>query len=215
MKQKKEEISLQVLDTLSTQAEFQIILDSGAIPPSIDTLQKLQTIVQMGKELRMPPMTSITNIHIIKGRAVISSAILGALLKSRITRNGTVSPVEFDWVNDFFVEKDEDGDQRITTTIGFDYISEVTGKPKRQEHTVSWAQFETAGYTDKPNWAKYPKEMMRARCMASAVRALFPEILMGIYTDSEIVDSMNTGHETSMNEEGDIVIIKADSQEVD
>lgn len=207
---KTNEVSLAVLGELKTREEFQVLLDSGAIPPKLDTVEKLMTVIQMGKEMGMMPMTAITNIHIIKGRAVISSSILGALLKRRTDRFGKPTPVEFDWVEDF--AEDENG--RITTTIGLDFISEITGKPKRTTHTVSWGQFEVAGYTEKENWSKYPKEMMRARCMASAVRALFPEILLGIYTDSEIVDSMNTDHRTTFNEEGDMVIEEVNYEEL-
>ena len=47
-----------------------------------------------------------------------------------------------------------------------------------------------------------------------AVRALFPEILLGVYTDSEIVDALNTEHETTINEEGEVVIIDTPHEEV-
>jgi hypothetical protein len=33
-------------------------------------------------------------------------------------------------------------------------------------HSVTWAQMALAGYVKKDNWEKYPKEMMRARCLA-------------------------------------------------
>ena len=53
--------------------------------------------------------------------------------------------------------------------------------------------------------------MMRARCMAYAVRALFPEILMGVYSDLEINDVAremgSEEHNVTMGPEGDITII--------
>jgi len=55
---------------------------------------------------------------------------------------------------------------------------------------------------------------MRSRCMAYATRALFPEILMGFYTDSEIVDAMDVKINTKVNEEGDIEIVQ-DAEVVD
>lgn len=199
---KKEEVSLAVLDTLKTREEYQMILESGAIPGNLDTVEKLMTVIQMGKELGMQPLTSVTNINIIKGRAVISSSILGALLKK--------SGVEYTYSKDF--ETQEDG--RIITEIEFEFLSKISGKPKIAKFSTSWAEMELAGYTEKQNWEKYPKNMMRARTMAYAVRALFPEILLGVYTDSEIVDSMNTNHETILNEEGEIVIIDTTHEEV-
>jgi len=49
--------------------------------------------------------------------------------------------------------------------------------------------------------------MMRARCLAYAVRALFPEVLSGIYTDLEIQDVMPAEDVTiELNEEGEVII---------
>jgi hypothetical protein len=199
MSKKENEVSLAVLDQLTTIEEYQVILDSGAIPSSLDTPQKLMTVVQTGKELGMPPMVAINNINVIKGRTVISSAMLAALLKQH--------GYEFIYTKDFHQEKDEDGDTRITTELEIEWLSKLgTGRLKTAKFAVTWAEMERAGYTEKQNWEKYPKNMMRARCMAYAVRALCPEILLGIYTDLEIVDAMDTDHTVQMNEEGDVVI---------
>ena len=213
-KKKTEELSLAVLDTLKTLDEYQVILDSGAIPGNLDTPQKLMTVVQTGKELGMQPMTAINNIHVIKGRTVISSAMHSAMLKNRVNRRGIVSPVEYIYTKDFVYETDEDGDESCITEIEFTEISEVTGKPRSLKFRVTWAEMERAGYTDKQNWEKYPKNMMRARCMAYGVRALFPEILLGVYSADEIVDAMDTGHNTEINEEGDVIIIDTTAEDV-
>ena len=50
---------------------------------------------------------------------------------------------------------------------------------------------------------------MRARCLAYAVRALFPEILSGIYTDLEIQDVVSDETiDIKLNEEGEITLIE-------
>lgn len=49
--------------------------------------------------------------------------------------------------------------------------------------------------------------MMRARCLAYAVRALFPEVLMGSYTDLEMADVDNTQeYPITVNEEGEVIL---------
>jgi hypothetical protein len=189
---------LAILDKLDSLEQIQTLLDSGAIPSSLDTPQKVLTVIQTGKEMGMQPMTALNNIYVIQGRTVISSTMLGALLKVR--------NIEFVWTKDYFTE--EDG--KVNTELEFEFISRVSGQPKTAKFAISWTQMEIAGYTDKQNWQKYPKEMMRARCMAYAVRALFPEVLLGFYTDSEIVDSMDTNHTTTVDEEGTVVILPAD-----
>lgn len=40
----------------------------------------------------------------------------------------------------------------------------------------------------KTNWAKFPREMLKARCMATAIRAICPEALGGMYTQEEVAD---------------------------
>lgn len=149
MAKNKDEFSLAVLDKIKTIEEYNVILDSGAIPGNLDSPQKLMTVVQMGRELGLEPMTAINNIHVIKGRTVISSAMLGALLKS--------NNIDFQYTKDFHTE--EDG--RIITEIEFEYISQVTNKPKTTKFSVSWQEMELAGYTSKENWSKYPKNMLR------------------------------------------------------
>ena len=44
------------------------------------------------------------------------------------------------------------------------------------------------GKTLKTNWAKFPREMLKARCMATAIRAICPEALGGMYTQEEVAD---------------------------
>ena len=40
----------------------------------------------------------------------------------------------------------------------------------------------------KTNWKKFPREMLKARCMATNIRALCPEALGGMYTQEEVQD---------------------------
>ena len=49
---------------------------------------------------------------------------------------------------------------------------------------------------------------MRARCLSSAVRALFPEVLSGIYTDIEMVDALDGDSDYTIiaDEDGEIRI---------
>ena len=74
--------------------------------------------------------------------------------------------------------------------------------------SVTWAQMALAGYTTKQNWEKYPKEMLRARSLAYSVRALFPEVLSGFYTELEIQDVLpEEDVEVKVNDEGEIILI--------
>jgi len=185
-------------------------IDSGLLPANISEPEQVLTIIQHGNELGLSPMIALNNVNVIQGRPTLSSTIIGALLKRR--------GIEWVWDEDFEVVKDKDGNPGKTpsggvnrrTTIHFYWKSKVTNMVMEAKHSVTWSQFEISGYTTKQNWERYPKEMMRARCLSSAVRALFPEVLSGFYTDIEIADTVNDDYAVILNEEGEIQIENKD-----
>lgn len=71
--------------------------------------------------------------------------------------------------------------------------TEVTGEfshPQGGMVKISWT-IEMAtklGYLSKDNWKKFPRAMMRARCISEGVRTIYPGIAVGIYTPEEVQD---------------------------
>jgi len=187
-----------MVKNLDSMEEIQTLIESGLLPSSLGTPERVLTVLQTGRELGMSPMQAFNNIHVIGGRPVISSAMMGALL----SRSG----VDFDYTKDFVTEGD-----KIITELEFEYYNDRLKKTKKKVFSITWKQMEVAGYTEKQNWTKYPKEMMRARCMSYAVRALFPHILVfkggGLYTDAEIVDSTtNEGAQMNITDDGTVEV---------
>lgn len=43
-------------------------------------------------------------------------------------------------------------------------------------------------YHTKDNWKKFPRAMMRARCISEGIRTVYPGISVGIYTPEEVQD---------------------------
>ena len=174
------------------------------MPSSISEPEQVITIIQHGKELGLTPHTALNNINVIQGRPTLSSTIIGSLLKKR--------GIEWVWDEDFNPILNEDktpettpsGDKNRRTTIHFYWQSTVTNRVMDTAFSVTWAQMDIAGYTSKDNWKKYPKEMLRARCLAYACRALFPEVLSGFYSDLEINDVIPNSTEVTVTEEGDL-----------
>ncbi len=156
------------------------LIEGGFLPDAISLPEQVISIVELGKELGLSPLVSLNNLHVIAGRPVISSSMLGALLKK--------TNVEWIIEEDFATVDASGGGQDKRTTYKFFWKSRVDGRVMETTHSITWRQMEISGYTTKHNWLKYPKEMMRARCLSSAVRALFPNILMGMYSDLEIND---------------------------
>jgi hypothetical protein len=57
--------------------------------------------------------------------------------------------------------------------------------------TVEWTieMAKQAGlYRDGSGWSKYPEDMLRARCISRAVRAVYPGCILGHYAVEEVMD---------------------------
>ena len=144
------------LDGFSTVQEMMkwadTVLESGLLPDNISEPEQVITIVQHGRELGLTPHVALNNIHVIQGRPTVSASMLGALLK----RYGV------EWVIDADYDKVLGDDGKVIdriTTYRFFWLSKVTKKPIEAKHSVSWSQLRIAGYTDKPNYKKMPKEI--------------------------------------------------------
>ncbi len=55
---------------------------------------------------------------------------------------------------------------------------------------VEWdmARAKQAGLSGRPNWGKYPRQMLRARTISEGVRSVFPGVAVGTYTVEEAED---------------------------
>jgi len=67
----------------------------------------------------------------------------------------------------------------------------VFSHPQGGSLTVEWTfeQAKKIGLTGKDNWKNYPKAMLRARCIAEGVRAVFPGAIGGMMSVEEAQDS--------------------------
>jgi hypothetical protein len=43
-----------------------------------------------------------------------------------------------------------------------------------------------AGITGNPTWKKYPRAMLRSRCISEGIRTVFPGVISGFYTEEEV-----------------------------
>lgn len=72
-----------------------------------------------------------------------------------------------------------------------DTICEATfTHPQGGSIRLSWTfeQAKRAGLTNKDNWKQYPRAMLRSRVIAEGVRAVYPAVLGGMYSEAEVQD---------------------------
>lgn len=117
-----------------------------------------------GHELGLSPMQAIRGMHVIEGKAVMSADLTVALILR--------SPA-----CEFF---------RLTKST--DQVAEYTTKRKGSEPvtmTWTWEQAQKAKLTGKQNWQNHPAAMLRARCAAALARAVYPDLVLGVYDPDE------------------------------
>lgn len=119
-----------------------------------------------GRELGLSPMQSIRGMHVIKGKAVMSADLMVALVqKHRDT---------CEWFR--MVESTD------TKAV---YETKRHGHPEPVRLTWTLEQAKNAGLLTNDNWKKHPAAMLRARCSSALARAVYPDLMMGVYDPDE------------------------------
>lgn len=118
-----------------------------------------------GHELGLSPMQSVRGLHVVKGRAVMSADLAVGLVK----RNSACR--HFRLVS---------SDDKAAT---YETLREGEPEPTRMTFTIDQAR--QAGLV-ADNWKRFPSAMLRARCSLALARAVYPDVLQGVYDPDEV-----------------------------
>lgn len=139
---------------------------SGLLPRGIASPEAAFTIIATGAELGLSPMASLRSIHVIEGKPVLSAALIAGIVQRRPDLCEGFSLVE------------------STETIATYETTRRGQAPVRMSFTLEQAQ--RAGLAGKDIWRKYPHAMLRARASAELARAVYPDVVGGLYDPDEI-----------------------------
>jgi hypothetical protein len=154
------EQAMQLAKTLAT---------SGLMPNALKGKpQDILVTLITGHELGLSPMQAIRSIHIVQGRAVMSADLMVALAAR--------SPA-CEWI------RLTESTDKVAT-----YEAKRRGAPEPVRLSFTIEQARIAGLASKDNWKNYPAAMLRARCSAAIVRAVFPDLALGVYEQDEAQD---------------------------
>lgn len=119
-----------------------------------------------GREVGLPPMTALTQTHVIEGRPSMSAEAMRALI--------VAAGHEFEFVE----------------TTGA--ICTMRARRRGQDGWTSLAwtidMARAAGLLSKANWKGYPRAMLVARCTAELARMVFPDVIHGFRAIEEAED---------------------------
>lgn len=154
--------------TLSEAKELATTLSAARSLP--EALQQkpadVLAIVMAGAELGLAPLQSIRALVLIKGKPTLSADAMGALVKSRRDVCTWLRLVE-----------------SSATIATYETLRNGDPGPTRLSFTIEQAR--TAGLNGD-NWKRFPEAMLRARALSALCRAVYPDLLLGVYDPEEL-----------------------------
>lgn len=127
--------------------------------------QEAFVLMQLCVSRGLAPMEAVTRYHIIKGKPSMRADAMQAEFQANGGR--------IEW---------KERTEKCCEAV----FSHPSGGTVPVKWTIEMAK--TAGLTGNPSWAKYPRQMLHARCVSEGVRATFPGAVSGIYTPEEVRD---------------------------
>ena len=125
--------------------------------------------IQWGKDLGLAPLQATQNIAVINGRPALWGDAVPALV---------IASKQCEYINMTF--ENNTAICRVKRVNQPEHIS-----------TFSMQQARTAGLLEKQGpWKQYPDRMLQNRARAFALRDVFPDVLKGLYTAEELIDSL-------------------------
>jgi hypothetical protein len=174
---------LQVTNTTELKELADVLYRGGLAPAGIDNPNKVAAVILAGFEVGLPPTQALGSIMLTNGRLSIYGDGAMALVRA----SGLLESIR-EWV-------DGDGDARTGHCV-----VKRKGEPER-EFTFSIADAKRAGLIEramgkdgkgKGPWVSYPDRMLIARPRGFAFRDVFPDVLRGLITYEEAVDTVET-----------------------
>jgi len=123
-------------------------------------------IVATGHSLGIDPVTSLRGIHVISGKPVLSADLMAAVAMRH--------------PDCLCLQVVEMTPLKATVKVQRRGWSEPT------LFSFSVEDAKNAGLLNNPTWKKYPADMCKARAIARAARAAFPDALLGVYVEGEL-----------------------------
>lgn len=142
-----------------------VVAQSNLCPDHVKGPEDVVMIVQQGQELGLSPMQALQGLHVIRGKVGLGADTMKAICES----SGQVERWDYPTLNDTEVEV-------------------VVQRAGREPYRTTWSKSraEKAGLWSSDTYQSYPTEMLRHRADAEAARAVFPDLLLGLYTPQEL-----------------------------
>lgn len=136
------------------------------VPKSLRSVPATTAAILYGREVGLPPMTSLTQTHVIEGKPSMSAEAMRAMVISQ--------------------------GHELIFDEATGAICRMRARRRESQHwtelhwTIDMAR--AAGLLGKSNWKSYPRAMLIARCTADLCRMVFPDVILGFRSVEEMTD---------------------------
>lgn len=145
-----------------------MVVKSGLAPAEVRTTEAAAIIIATGRELGISSLKALRSIYVVKGRPTLSADLMAALVK----RSGACKYWQL-------VEM-----SRTVCTLETQRVGDPS--PTRYSYSIEDAQ--AAGLLSSQTWKAHPAAMLKARCTTALARAVYPDLVMGLYDPDELDD---------------------------
>lgn len=145
---------------------MQALVGTDAMPAHIKSVEAAFATMLKGLELGLPPMYSLQQVYLVRGKASIQTEAMLSL----VARSGVVT-----WeILENTIEVATVRIKRKDTGIDFTY-------------SFTREMAERAGlWNGQGPWKQYPEVMLYNRAMSTALRRACPDLIAGVYTPDEL-----------------------------
>jgi hypothetical protein len=129
------------------------------------TPEEAMSIMLLCQAENLHPAVAMRDYHVIQGRPALKA---DAMLARFQAAGGKV-----DW--------------KVYTN---EQVTGLFSHPQGGSLEVTWtiSQAKSIGIANKDNWRNYPRAMLRARVLSEGIRAVYPGVVVGVYTPEEVQD---------------------------
>lgn len=140
------------------------LLASKMLPTTLTQPAQVITIMLKSYELGVPPLEGLNGIAVIQGKPTVSPQLMLALIER--SGAGSISILE--------------------RTASVSVVEAHRRGRKPVQFTFTFADATALGLHTKDNYKKQPAVMLQWRNVAAAARAVFPDVISGLYLPEEM-----------------------------
>jgi len=142
----------------------------------------IAVVMLMGLDLRLSAAAALRGIHVIDGKAAVSSDLMAGVAWG----SGKCERIDYlEWTDEVCrVSVQRIGSKPIEASFSMEEAKRITIKGGMK-------------LADKDNYKNWRRDMMKARALARGLRAAFPDLLFGIYVPEELDDVLEAPQTTA------------------